>query len=82
MNTSNENYSSPIEEKSERGYIVTIGHERIRVVSIFSGTKSASKASYDVAMTPPNPCKSGRICARIFRESLIKEHEIQIHSHN
>lgn len=50
MNTSNENYSSPIEEKSERGYIVTIGREHIRVVSIFCGTKSASKAICDAAV--------------------------------
>lgn len=50
MNTPNENYSSPIEEKSERGYIVTIGRERIRVVSVYIGTKSASKAICDAAV--------------------------------
>lgn len=49
MNTSNENHSPPIEEKNERGYIVTIGHERIRVVSIYIGTKSASEAICDAA---------------------------------
>ena len=32
MNTSNENHSFPIEEKSERGYIVTIGRDRFRVI--------------------------------------------------
>ena len=46
MNTPNENYSVPIEEKSKQGYIVTIGRERIRVVNVFVGTKSASKAIY------------------------------------
>ena len=50
MNTPNENYSFPIEEKSERGYIVTIGRERIRVVSVCIGTKSASKAICDAAV--------------------------------
>ena len=50
MNTFNENHSSSIEEKSERGYIVTIGRERIRVVSVYIGTKSASKAICDTAV--------------------------------
>lgn len=50
MNTPNENHSSPIEEKNERGYIIAIGHNRIRVISIYSGTKSASKAIYDAAV--------------------------------
>lgn len=50
MNTPNENNSSPIEEKSERGYIVTIGRDRFRVINIYVGTKSASKAIYDAAV--------------------------------
>ena len=50
MNTSNENHSFPIEEKSERGYIVTIGRDRFRVINIYVGTKSASKAIYDAAV--------------------------------
>ena len=50
MNISDENHSSPIEEKNERGYIITIGRERIRVVSIYIGTKSASKAICDAAV--------------------------------
>ena len=35
MNTPNKNHSLPIEEKSNQGYIVTIGRERIRVVNVF-----------------------------------------------
>ena len=50
MNTPNKNHSLPIEEKSNQGYIVTIGRERIRVVNVFVGTKSASKAIYDAAV--------------------------------
>ena len=50
INTPNENHSSPIEEKSERGYIVTIGRDRIRVINIYVGTKSASKAIYDATV--------------------------------
>ena len=50
MNTPNENNSSPIEEKSERGYIVTIGRDRFRVINIYVGTKSANKAIYDEAV--------------------------------
>lgn len=44
MNNPNENNSSPIEEKSKRGYIVTIGRDHFRVINIYVGTKSASKA--------------------------------------
>ena len=50
MNILNENNSSPIDEKSERGYIVTIGRNRFRVINIYVGTKSASKAIYDAAV--------------------------------
>ena len=50
MNTPNKIDSSPIEEKREQGYTITIGHERIRVISVFIGTKSASKAIYDAAV--------------------------------
>ena len=50
MNTPNENHSLPIEKKSKQDYIVTIGRERIRVVNVFVGTKSASKAIYDAAV--------------------------------
>ena len=50
MNTSNENHSSPIEERREQSYITTIGHERIRVVSVFVGTKYASEAICDAAI--------------------------------
>ena len=50
MNTPNENHSSPIEEKNEQGYTITIGHDRIRVINIYVGTKSASKAIYDAAI--------------------------------
>ena len=50
MNTPNENHFLPVEEKSKQGYIVTIGRERIRVVSVYIGTKSASKAICDAAV--------------------------------
>ena len=51
MNTFIENHSySPIEEKQEESYITTVGRERIRVVNIFIGSKSASKAIYDAAI--------------------------------
>ena len=50
MNNPNENNSSPIEEKSKRGYIVTIGRDHFRVINIYVGTKSASKAIYDAAV--------------------------------
>lgn len=50
MNTPNESHSSPIEERSKQGYIVTIGREHIRVVNVFVGTKSASKAICDAAV--------------------------------
>ena len=50
MNTSNENHSSPIEGKRKQSYITTIGRERIRVVSVFIGTKSASEAICDAAV--------------------------------
>ena len=50
MNTSNGNHSSPIEEKRKQSYITTIGRERIRVVSVFIGTKSASEAICDAAV--------------------------------
>lgn len=39
-----------INEKGQRGYTITIGHERIRVVSVFVGTKSASEAICDAAV--------------------------------
>ena len=50
MNTSNENHSSPIEKKRKQSYITTFGRERIRVVSVFIGTKSASEAICDAAV--------------------------------
>ena len=50
MNNPNENNSSPIEEKSKRVYIVTIGCDHFRVINIYVGTKSASKAIYDAAV--------------------------------
>jgi len=50
MNTPNENHDFSIEEKQDQGYVITIGRERIRVISVFVGTKSASEAIYDAAV--------------------------------
>ena len=35
---------------TEKGYRVKIGRDIFRVVSVFSGTKTASKAIYDAAV--------------------------------
>ncbi|MCI8870258.1 MAG: hypothetical protein HFF39_06945 [Lawsonibacter sp.] len=37
-------------EPSEKGYQLTIGRDTIRVVSVFSGTKTASEAIYEAAV--------------------------------
>lgn len=50
MNTPNENHVVPIEERQNQGYVITIGRERIRVISVFVGAKSASEAIYDAAV--------------------------------
>ena len=36
--------------ETEKGYLVKIGRDVIRVVSVFSGTKTASEAIYDAAV--------------------------------
>lgn len=48
MNTFNEN--SSIDRQQERGYTIKIGHDRIRVISVFIGSKSASEAIFDAAI--------------------------------
>lgn len=50
MNTLKEHCPFHIEGKRERGYTITIGHDRIRVINVFIGTKSASEAIYDTAI--------------------------------
>ena len=42
MNTLKEHCPFHIEGKRERGYTITIGHDRIRVINVFIGTKSVS----------------------------------------
>lgn len=50
MNNLKANHSSPTNEKRKQGYTITIGHDRVRVISVFIGTKSASKAICDAAI--------------------------------
>lgn len=40
----------PTLEPSEQGYQLTIGRDTIRVVSVFSGTKTASEAIHEAAV--------------------------------
>lgn len=40
----------PVMEPSEQGYQLTIGRDTIRVVSVFSGTKTASEAIHEAAV--------------------------------
>lgn len=49
MDIPNKNHTSA-DKDEEQGYTITIGRERIRVISVFSGTKSASEAIYDAAV--------------------------------
>jgi hypothetical protein len=37
-------------EPSEQGYQLTIGRDTIRVVSVFSGTRTASEAIHEAAV--------------------------------
>lgn len=41
---------APALEPSEQGYQLTIGRDTIRVVSVFSGTKTASEAIHEAAV--------------------------------
>ncbi len=47
---SNERAKSPAVEPSEQGYQLTIGRDTIRVVSVFSGTRTASEAIHEAAV--------------------------------
>ncbi len=42
------NKSTPI--NTEQGYRVNIGRDTIRVISVFNGTKTASKVIYEAAV--------------------------------
>ncbi len=42
------NKSTPI--STEQGYRVNIGRDTIRVISVFNGTKTASKVIYEAAV--------------------------------
>lgn len=47
MDTVTKEPKSPTVEPSEQGYQLTIGRDTIRVVSVFSGTRTASEAFPD-----------------------------------
>ena len=50
MNNLKADHSSPANEKRKQGYTITIGNDHIRVISVFVGTKPASKAVCDAAI--------------------------------
>ncbi|AAO82011.1 TPA: hypothetical protein ACGV2A_000023 [Enterococcus faecium] len=49
MDTVTREPKAPI-EPSEQGYQLTIGRDTIRVVSVFSGTRTASEAIHEAAV--------------------------------
>lgn len=50
INAITRNESAPGTVEMERGYQLTIGRDIIRVVSVFSGTKTASEAIHEAAV--------------------------------
>lgn len=50
MNSLEVTNSSPIDEKRDQGYTITVGKDHIQVVSVFIGTKSASEAICDAVI--------------------------------
>lgn len=50
MDTITKEPKSPAVEPSEQGYQLTIGRDTIRVVSVFSGTRTASEAIHEAAV--------------------------------
>ncbi len=50
MDTVTKEPKAPASEMSEEGYQLTIGRETIRVVSVFSGTRTASEAIHEAAV--------------------------------
>ena len=50
MDTVTKEQKSPVMEPSEQGYQLTIGRDTIRVVSVFSGTRTASEAIHEAAV--------------------------------
>ena len=44
------NEAAPETKKTEKGYQLTIGRNIIRVVSVFSGNKTASEAIHEAAV--------------------------------
>lgn len=50
MDTVTKGLKAPAEELPEQGYQLTIGRDTIRVVSVFSGTKTASEAIHEAAV--------------------------------
>lgn len=50
INTITPNETAPNTADVEKGYLLAIGRDIIRVVSVFSGTKTASKAIHEAAV--------------------------------
>lgn len=50
MDARTPNEGIPNMPNTERGYRLTIGRDTIRVVSVFSGTKTASEAIHEAAV--------------------------------
>ena len=50
MDTVTKAPKSPAVEPSAQGYQLTIGRDTIRVVSVFSGTRTASEAIHEAAV--------------------------------
>ncbi len=50
MDTITKEPKAPAVEPSEQGYQLTIGRDTIRVVSVFSGTRTASEAIHEAAV--------------------------------
>ena len=50
MDTATKEPKSPAVEPSGQGYQLTIGRDTIRVVSVFSGTRTASEAIHEAAV--------------------------------
>ncbi len=50
MDTVTKEPKAPALEMSKEGYQLTIGRETIRVVSVFSGTRTASEAIHEAAV--------------------------------
>ncbi len=72
MDTATKEPKSPAVEPSEQGYQLTIGRDTIRVVSVFSGTRTASEAIHEAAVKK-NPLrhKQLKFVCNIVRSSRL-----------